>query len=363
MSGFSRSSFGSSSASSHGPSTPYSSSSRRLPSDSSYSSSSSTDTTPPGSLREYSASLKASHTMGMAQAMKSMPLERGPRSCDATANPFDALFTSPSPSPMPRPALHERNTREEYMQVDQEVDGEGYEYEYEEGEYEGDDYQEDDCEGEEAEGSAGRRRRMSVDDTYDPRFRPSLINFHRQNSDNATPGSVSSESSFEGGKSEDYRRMYGPGIHSPSDLAMFARNRDVQTPPAISQSTSEIPTPTQSQPYSPYDPAERSSVFSTLSSATMTSISSTDTITSLPSPTLAAQIGVAGTGRMSRPSLLRPRPRPRPYEMEGARPAAGSRMHSFGQDEEEMRQDGRSVSEVMVAMAGLRCQRGRGSRV
>jgi hypothetical protein len=38
-------------------------------------------------------------------------------------------------------------------------------------------------------------------------------------------------------------------------------------------------------------------------------------------------------------------------------------MHSFGQDEEEMRQDGRSVSEVMVAMAGLRCQRGRGTRV
>lgn len=281
----------------------------------------------------------------MAAAMKSMPLDRDESRYDRMGmddNPFDSLYTSPTPAEKAvrdkevekSRQIQKRRSRE--MMVDEEE---------------------------------GINARRSTDIQMDmPPFRPALIDFHRKSDATATPGSVDSEASFEGAAPGDYFRMYG---YSPVDLSTYT---DVHSP--YFRSTFQPPPSTNIGPDSPLDhPSTRISTISTATDATITSISSGKTISSLPSypsssttstlnSPIASHVSVAGLARMSRPSLLRPRPRKRPYETGGVRQreTSGARGISFGEERTEMQDDGRSVSEVMVAMAGLRCQRGRAVR-
>lgn len=334
MSSFSRSSI--SSTSSYGPSTPYSSSPYPS-SDDAHS-----VTTPPGSLRDYSASLKARHTLGMAAAMKSIPLERPTRAYDPMGidnNPFDTLF-SPTPS-----KTIERSGTFGILVPEGGVDA--------------------------MEAAPVERRESSGL----PPFRPALINFRRQTSGSShTPESASTEDSFEAGGPEDYFRVYGRGAYSSFDSSAYVKPESQPVSPYGPPLSPSFYSPAPNTPYDAPLPNRVStlSAQSSCSRNTMTSLESTDTITSLSSSTststITATLGVAGTARVSRPSLLRPKPRAHPYDSPagtGGRQresSGGGRAMSYGEEEENMRQDGRSVSEVMVAMAGLRCQRGRAMR-
>ena len=138
-------------------------------------------------------------------------------------------------------------------------------------------------------------------------FQPGLIQFRRSTrssvpfSRSDSGGSARSDSSFEAIKADDYISMYG--------------GRD-----------------------------DRASI---ISSASSTSSSST---------TRAAALG-------SRPSLLRPRPRGHPYPEGGRqREHAGEAARGTHEEIEEDWLAGRTISETMVAKAGLRCQRGRSGR-
>ena len=144
-------------------------------------------------------------------------------------------------------------------------------------------------------------------------FQPGLIQFRRSTrsavpfSRSDSESSARSDSSFEAIKADDYISMYG--------------GRD-----------------------------DRASIISSVSS------------TSSSATTRAVPIG-------ARPSLLRPRPRTHPYP-EGGRQKehTGETMrgaHCGGGGFEEVEEDwlaGRTISETMVAKAGLRCQRGRSRR-
>lgn len=149
-------------------------------------------------------------------------------------------------------------------------------------------------------------------------FQPGLIHFRksvrpaapfaRHDSGNSTPGSGGSglsEASFEAIRTEDYVSMYG----NERDRLSF-----LSTSTASSAATVIAPRPPQ-----------------------------------------------LGT----RPSLLRPRPRAQPYP-EGRRQREHSgemaRGLSGGVGDEEDWLSGRTISETMVAKAGLKCQRGRNQR-
>jgi hypothetical protein len=245
-------------------------------------------------------------------------------------NPFDQLFLSPTPC--------ERFVTHQAMDVDEREAAD------------------DVCQ-------EVRSRRRDSNDLDMPPFRPALIDFHRKSGTTATPGSVSSEASFEGAGPGDYFRMYG---YSPIDLSAYVDDTHHPSQTYFTPPSADV------GPESPLEhPSTRMSVLSCASESTIRSASSGNTLTSLPSssnsPT-AAHIGVAGVARMSRPTLLRPRPRKRPYETTGSArqretSSGAARGISFGEEQAEMREDGRSISEVMVAMAGLRCQRGRAVRI
>lgn len=255
-------------------------------------------TTPPGSLRDYASALKASHSRAMAKALQSIPLERPKRRYEeANENPFDILFNPTSPTPR---ALPRSGTF-----------------------------------GLLANDTEGRKEKEKKDGL--PPFKPALLQF-RSRSDVSTP---TSEASFEVGGEEERDRMYGD--YSPFDLSAYME----------SAQASPIASPFESVDHRA-SILSQSTITSTISSATVTSQSSSSTVT--------AQLGVANPARLSRPSLMRPRPRAHPYDSGRQRESSGgsARSISFTKEEDEMRADGRSVSEVMVALAGFSCQRTRG---
>lgn len=415
ISSSSRSSF-----SSAEPSTPHSA---HLPSpfgpSSSYSSA-----TPPGSLRDYTASLKSRHALGMAQAMKSIPLEpycRGsdPHQSQADDNPFDLLY---SPTPKPRSMPHatefgalrpqttstsaqvladsfERRARRNsdgvglgrikspHQDMDMEVDmvGRGINVD--------------------TDLDLG----MDMDSDIDIELSPTkqqgstgVIPFTRSDSYHLDSTPMGSDSSFEASAPGDYFRVYGhesvpphtncsDSDYSPFGLSPYLRDSPQIPPPFVSSASgSSSMTKSDSSPLARqapvtdgfFEPAShRSSIMSTSttsSTITASSRTSTNTVTplgsSLSTATLAsAQILPVTVAKAARPSLLRPRPRPHPYDtaMANGSGASGGRQRETSggsnrsvnvsrEEEQQMKEDGRSYSEIMVAMAGLQCQRGRG---
>lgn len=258
-------------------------------------------------------------------------------------------------------------------------------------------------------------------DETENKWKPSLIKFQRQESErsscsssSSTPGSTGSEASFEGGAPEDYLRVYGPesrshAVNPPQDspfsISSYLQPSPLFHRPPIPQAlaaSAYIPnghdgTSTNVDAPSLYTPPPsgsglkveyRLSAASTLTasstSSTLSALStaSDSTITSLTSIHTSQ---TAQTARSARPSLVRPRPRAHPYDP--SVPASGSasgpstgpgagygiggptrtrensggdgRGMSFGMERQSMRDAGRTVSEEMMAMAGLRCQKGR----
>lgn len=234
-------------------------------------------------------------------------------------------------------------------------------------------------------------------------WRPSLLQFARKESAASTPGSYSSEASFEGGSAADHLRVYGADTPGDEDDSPFSLSAYLQPSPALFQSADPyspeitVPAPASASALAKNN---RISVASTMTTSSFTSTASSSTIMSAASSGTVT-IASAQVAKVKRPSMLRPRPRPHPYEYEyeheysgeqqdgsgyapamadssapGApvRPArsrqashhntnqvlaADARGMSFSTEKQEMVEDGRSMSEVMVAMAGLRCQRGR----
>ena len=203
-------------------------------------------------------------------------------------------------------------------------------------------------------------------------FRPGLIQFHRQHSsksiimrtdssnsnfgsgtstpmsrfDASTPcSSVSmrSEASFEAIKADDVLSLYGRHPSVPS-RALYVDSPAPSTPP--------LP------------PADRSSITSTTSnSSTATPTSATSTISAI------SAISAGTIKHFARPGLVRPRPRAQPYP--GSSETRQRERENSGGDPsipappplDDVNGDewlaGRTISETMVAKAGLRCQRGR----
>jgi hypothetical protein len=321
--------------------------------------------TPPGTLKDYSRSLKARHTLGMAAAMKLLPIDRVPRSrsmYDLDDNPFDRLY-SLSPTGLPRSDTF--GSLDAHLEQDNDKD----------------------------EG----RMLSHTPAAGEAPWRPSLIQFARKESSTSTPGSFSSEASFEGGSAADHLRVYGD--HRPASVTTPADVRDsgMEDDSPFSLSAYLQPSPAvsgNSYSYSPDmpGPAPNHNRMSVASTMTTSSTISTDTYRSTAS-NATVTITSAQVAKVKRPSMLRPRPRAHdyhPYDHERNRmydddpaympsfdnhqvsgqgsldvdvnmavPAADARGMSFSTEKREMVADGRSMSEVMVAMAGLRCQRGR----
>lgn len=183
-------------------------------------------------------------------------------------------------------------------------------------------------------GASSASQAMDIDEDEPQPFRPTLLHFARTNSSSTrsgipnfargdstvsdsnceTPGSNWSEASFEAIKSEDYISLYGETRRG--------------------------------------DDKDRASMVSSASRDTIVAVTSRSTLTST-----------------SRPSLLRPRPRAHPYPAEEKVGGGRQREVSGGRGtgemlevEEEEWMAGRSMSEMMVAQAGIRCQKGRQGR-
>lgn len=337
MSSFSYSSTSASSTSSFGPSTP------NMQCDSDYDTPSTAGglITPPGTLKDYYRSLKARHTLGMAAAMKSLPIDRAPRSQsmhDLDDNPFDRLYIH-SPTGLPRSDTF--------------------------GSLAGHLARADQCAGNDVDMLS---RTESRDVEVAAPWRPSLLQFSRKGSDSAH-GSYSSESSFEGGSAGDHLRVYGRPDPAPvdDDDSPFSLSAYLQPSPALFVEPIQPFSHTDTKAHVGSDANmqidHRMSVASTM---TTSSVASSSTIMSASS----AGTVTIGSAHAKRPSMLRPRPRAHPYEIpyeqEGGMAfeptgasAGDGRGMSFSTEKQEMADDGRSVSEVMIAMAGLRCQRGR----
>jgi hypothetical protein len=201
-------------------------------------------------------------------------------------------------------------------------------------------------------------------------FRPGLIQFHRTHSGQSsrrgipsfghctdegtatsadsspfgngmdTPGSQWSEASFEAIKPEDVMSLYGAAVGSSFDLA-------------------QSPMPT-GLPSSARYANPRASILSSISTVTaLSTISGTSDAT--------FSTATAATAKAVRPGLGRPRPRAtaNPYPGDGEsrakeRDQAGEagKLGVPAEDDEEWL-SGRTISEQMIAQAGIRCQRGR----
>ena len=199
-------------------------------------------------------------------------------------------------------------------------------------------------------------------------FRPGLIQFHRTQSGQSsrrgipsfghctdegtstsadsspfgngmdTPGSQWSEASFEAIKPEDVLSLYGSSVESES--ACDLTNAPVST----------------GRPLSARYADPRSSILSSMS-----------TITSLSTITSASDATIATAVKVARPTLGRRRSRTTadPYPGDGEsrakeRDLAGEAGKlGVPNDDEDEWLSGRTISEQMIAQAGIRCQRGR----
>ncbi|WWD22705.1 hypothetical protein CI109_107198 [Kwoniella shandongensis] len=211
------------------------------------------------------------------------------------------------------------------------------------------------------------------------RYRPGLIHFHRSNSSslarpsysrmnsNVSTGSnvsMMSEASFEAVRAEDIVSMYGGASGTKDDEKMNDNDNDeeqeyIGRSSMESTESRETLRPTSSS----CDYTLR--VRSTHSSSSSLTFVPPVPITITPAPAVPSPAPVQSQQRQhapslhSRPSLLRPRPRvsaAHPYDNNTDN--AGGRTFSKDGGEPEWLA-GRTVSERMVAQAGLRCQRQR----
>jgi hypothetical protein len=172
-----------------------------------------------------------------------------------------------------------------------------------------------------------------------------------------TPGSGStfSDASFEAASNEDYMNTYG----RDSDLEMSGQGQGLSGPGPGPSSLTRI------KSISSRDRTSIASISTTTSTATFGS-----TITSLSTSTVTATgpaipVSVPISISPIRPGLARPRPRVRPlrpHPHDGTPTQPSPRLVQEDDSGMEEWLDGRTVSETMVAMAGLRCQTGRGMR-
>lgn len=320
----------------------------------------------------------------MAHVMATLPLERPPRRYDPAAaddNPFDLLYEI---SPLIRQG-HERIDKF----------GKGV-------------YSENPVM-RRAELSESRDRKEAMKNESEnvasigkvnKSIRPALLCFHKSQSSEMSRGgsldTMDSEASFEAAGGDDYFRMYGTA-GSENNTASGSGNGNARGCGSRSSSntriTSSISPKTRIPQPSPNDtayfadqyqslgipPSEylyssptyeaRSSVISTQSDISTITAHSTNTVNAASVPMTSAGSSSSKSGchsNLSRPSLNRPRPRAHPYEPNNgnrSREVSGgsARGISFN-DEEDLKNQGRTMSEVMVAMAGLRCQKGRNAR-
>jgi hypothetical protein len=169
-------------------------------------------------------------------------------------------------------------------------------------------------------------------------------------------GSTFSDASFEAASNEDYMNMYG----RDSDLEMQGQGQGPSGPGPGPSSLTRI------KSISSRDRTSIASISTTTSTATIGS-----TITSLSTSTVTAAgpaavpMSVPISVSPIRPGLARPRPRVRPlrpHPLDGTPTKPSPRRVQEDDSGMEEWLDGRTVSETMVAMAGLRCQTGRGMR-
>lgn len=340
--------------------------------------------TPPESLREYSSAMRARMTVAWAAALKDLKDDGYPSVASRRLDPEFGFDEDPIERHV-RKFLSPNTKRREMeakglgiqvkVDLDVEIGGDG------------DASMRDDHRGDGSR-SKGREEVMmdDIDDhagqdvDVDVAFHPGLIDFGKPPPPGArlsrpplpswlsrtstttslepnTPGSGStfSDASFEAASNEDYINMYG----RDSDLEMQGQGHGQSGPIPGPSSLGRI------KSISSRDRTSMASISTTTSTATFGS-----TITSLSTSTVTAAgsavpVSVPVSISPIRPGLARPRPRVRPlrpHPFDGT-PTKPSPRH-VQEDDSGMEEwlDGRTVSETMVATAGLRCQTGRAMR-